>query len=43
MKESKYSSYPEGFNRLCKDILPFYLRPAKAMLMRLLVVILKDG
>lgn len=43
MKESRYSSYPEGFNRLAKDIIPFYMRPAKKMLMRLLLVIIKDG
>ena len=43
MKESRYSSYPEGFNRLAKDIIPFYMRPAKKMLMRLLLTILTDG
>lgn len=43
MKESKYSSYPEGFERLTRDIIPFYMRPAKKMLMRLFLVILKDG
>ena len=43
MKESRYSSYPEGFHRLAKDILPFYMRPMKKMMMRLLLVILTDG
>jgi len=41
--ENKYSSYPEGYNRLVKDILPFYMRPMKKMLMRLLLTILTDG
>ena len=40
---SKYTSYPDGYNKLVKDMLPWYLRPAKAMLMRLLLVILTDG
>ena len=41
--ENKYTSYPEGYNRLVKDIVPFYMRPAKGMLMRLLLTILTDG
>lgn len=41
--ENKYTSYPEGYNRLVKDIIPFYMRPAKDMLMRLLLTILTDG
>ena len=40
---SKYTSYPAGYNQLVHDLLPWYLRPAKKMLMRLLLVILKDG
>ena len=40
---SKYTSYPEGYNKLIKDMLPWYLKPAKAMLMRLFLVILTDG
>ena len=43
MEKNKYTSYPEGYNRLMKDIIPFYLRPAKNMLMRLLLMILVDG
>lgn len=39
----KYLSYPEGYNKLVHDMLPFYFRPAKKMLMRLLLVILRDG
>ena len=41
--ENKYTSYPEGYNRLVKDIVPFYMRPAKKMLIRLLLTILTDG
>ena len=41
--ENKYTSYPEGYNRLVKDIVPFYMRPAKKMIMRLLLTILTDG
>ena len=40
---SKYTSYPEGYQKLCHDMLPFYLRPAKKMLMRLFLQILTDG
>ena len=39
----KYLSYPEGYNRLVHDMLPWYLRPAKKMMMRLLLTILTDG
>ena len=39
----KYLSYPEGYEKLVHDMLPFYLRPAKKMLMRLFLVILTDG
>lgn len=38
-----YTSYPEGYNRLVHDMLPWYMRPMKKMLMRLLLVILTDG
>ena len=43
MKKSPYASYPEGYNKLMRDIIPFYMRPAKKMLMRLLLTILTDG
>lgn len=39
----KYLSYPEGYNRLVKKLIPWYMRPAKTMLMRMLLTILKDG
>lgn len=41
--QGKYTSYPEGYNRLVKDIIPWYMRPMKKMLMRLLLTILSDG
>ena len=40
---NKYTSYPEGYNKLVKDMIPWYLKPAKNMLMRLFLVILTDG
>lgn len=43
MEKNKYTSYPEGYRRLVKDIIPFYFRPMKDMLMRLLLTILTDG
>ena len=39
----KYLSYPEGYDKLVRDLIPWYLRPAKKMLMRLLLTILTDG
>jgi len=41
--ENRYTSYPEGYERLVKDIIPWYMRPMKKMLMRLLLTILSDG
>ena len=41
--ENNYTSYPDGYKRLTKDIIPFYMRPVKTMLMRLLLTILADG
>lgn len=43
MEHNKYTSYPEGYNKLVKDIIPWFLRPVKNMLMRLLLTILTDG
>lgn len=39
----EYLSYPEGYNKLVKKIIPWYMRPVKKMLMRLLLTILTDG
>jgi len=41
--QNNYTSYPEGYNKLVKDIIPWYMRPMKNMLMRLLLTILTDG
>lgn len=38
-----YTSYPDGYQRLARDIIPWYFRPMKDMLMRLLLTILTDG
>jgi len=43
MKRTDYTSYPEGYQKLAKDIIPWYFRPMKKMLMRLLLTILTDG
>lgn len=43
MGMEKYLSYPEGYNKLVNAIVPWYMRPAKKMMMRLLLTILKDG
>ncbi len=43
MEKNIYKSYPDGFKKLAKDIIPWYFRPAKDMLMRLLLTILTDG
>ena len=43
MKKNDYTSYPEGYEKLQRDIIPWYFRPAKKMLMRLLLTILTDG
>jgi hypothetical protein len=43
MKDTNYTSYPQGFRRLERDIIPFYLWPARKMLMHLLLVILADS
>ena len=41
--KNDYTSYPDGYQRLAKDIIPFYMWPVKDMLMRLLLTILTDG
>ena len=41
--KSKHTSYPDGYKKLVKDIVPWYMRPVKDMLMRLLLTILVDG
>ena len=41
MKE--YLSYPEGYNKLVKKIIPWYMRPMKKMLMSILLLVLAEG
>ncbi len=43
MKKTDYTSYPEGYQKLIKDIVPWFMKPAKEMMMRLLLTILTDG
>ena len=43
MKSRTYTSYPEGYKQLQKDIIPWYMKPVKDMLMRLFLTILTDG
>lgn len=40
---SKYASYPDGYNKLLNDIMPFWARPLKKMFGPLLIRILIDG
>lgn len=41
MKE--YLSYPKGYKKLVRDLIPFYMKPMKSTIMRLLLVILSEG
>ncbi len=43
MEKNIYKSYPEGYQKLMKDIVPWYFRPMKDKLMALLLTILTDG
>ena len=38
-----YLSYPEGYEKLCHDLLPLPLRPFSKMLMPLFLKIIKEG
>ena len=39
-----FTSYPEGYNKLCKKLFPFfYPKKIKDMMMRMLLTILTDG
>ena len=42
MENDKYTSYPDGYNRLVRKVIPFYMRPMKNMLMKLLLQILTE-
>ena len=39
----EFQSFPEGYSKLVKKIVPWFMRPAKDMMMRLLLTILRDG
>ena len=39
----EYLSYPRGYRRLTRRMIPWYLRPMKKLLMGLLLTILADG
>ena len=43
MSKNAFKTYPEGYQNLAKKIIPWYFRPMKDMLMRLLLTILTDG
>ena len=38
-----YASYPDGYNKLLNKIMPFWARPAKKMMGKLLIKVLVDG
>ena len=41
--KNDFKSYPDGYRKLMKKLVPWYFRPMKDMLMRLLLTILTDG
>ena len=43
MGKNEFKSYPEGYRKLANKIIPWYFKPMKDMLMRLLLTILTDG
>ena len=43
MEQNPYLSYPEGYDKLVRRIVPFYFWPLRKLLMRLLLTILTDG
>ena len=43
MAKNPYTSYPDGYQKLMKDIVPWYMKPMKEKLMGLLLTILTDG
>lgn len=43
MSKNEFKSYPEGYQKLAGKIVPWYFKPMKDMLMRLLLTILTDG
>ena len=43
MKRETFTSYPEGYQKLCRRIIPWYFGPMREKMMRLLLTILTDG
>ena len=43
MSKNIYKSYPDGYRKLMKKIVPFYFGPMREKMMRLLLTILTDG
>jgi len=43
MSKNIYKSYPEGYQKLMKKIVPFYFGPMRKKMMDLLLTILTDG
>ena len=41
--KNEFTSYPEGYRRLMKKLIPFYYGPMREKMMRLLLTILTDG
>lgn len=43
MSKNIYKSYPDGYQKLMKKIVPFYFGPMRQKMMNLLLTILTDG
>ena len=41
--KNEFTSYPEGYTKLMKKLIPFYYGPMREKMMRLLLTILTDG
>ena len=43
MEKNVYKSYPEGYQKLMKKLVPWYFGPMRQKMMDLLLTILTDG
>ena len=43
MEKNIFKSYPEGYRKLMKKLVPWYFGPMREKMMRLLLTILTDG
>ena len=41
--KNEFKSYPEGYQKLMKKLVPWYFGPMREKMMRLLLTILTDG